>query len=70
MAASTSALADQLVDKADAWSEIWHYFASIVDSQGKPTDTTKPIWKRCFKPTQTKGADTSKHANLFKEFKE
>lgn len=31
-----------LVDKAEARSKGWHYFAYIEDSQGKPTDTTRP----------------------------
>ena len=64
MAASTSTLADrpQLVDKADAQSKIWHYFGYIDDSQDKPTDTTKPICKRCFKPMQAKRANMSKLA--------
>ncbi|KAM4606602.1 thiamine pyrophosphokinase 1 isoform 1-T1 [Polymixia lowei] len=80
MAASTGALADRprLADEADARSEIWHYFSYIADSLGNPTDTTRPVCKRCFKPTQTKGANTSnfakhlanKHADQFKEFKE
>ncbi|KAL1250025.1 hypothetical protein QQF64_021030 [Cirrhinus molitorella] len=80
MAANTGALLDrpQLVEKVDARSEIWHYFAYIADSQGKPTDITKPICKKCFNPTQAKGANTSnlakhladRHPDLYKEFKE
>ena len=59
MAANISAVANhpQLLDKTDTQSEIWHYFAYTADSQGKPTNTTKPVCERCFKTTQTKGAN-------------
>jgi len=54
------------------------YFAYVADSHGKPTDTYKPVCKRCFKCTQAKGANTSnlakhladKHPDILKEFKE
>lgn len=42
-----------LVVKADARSEIWHYFTYISASQGKPTDATRLVCKRCFKLTLT-----------------
>ena len=68
----------RLVNKADAQSEIWKYFSNVADSKGKPTVTTKPVCKQCFKSVMDKGANTSnpakhladRHANLFKEFKE
>lgn len=61
-----ASLADRpwLVDIADAKSEIWHCFAYIANSQGNPMQTIKPVCKRCFKATQTKGANTSKSARL------
>ena len=78
MAADPRAFADRsrLVNKVEV--KIWHYYAYIADSQGKPTDTTKHVCKRCFKPTQTKGANVSnlakhlidRHADLFNEFEE
>ena len=37
----------------DAHSKIWYFFTYIDDSQGKPTDTTKSVCKRCFKPAHT-----------------
>ncbi|KAI3373912.1 hypothetical protein L3Q82_022479, partial [Scortum barcoo] len=48
------------------------------DSQGKPTDITKPVCKRCIKPTQANGANVSnlakhladRHVDPFREFKE
>ena len=63
-----------LVEEADARSEIWKYFTFVADSEGKPTDTTKPVCKSVM----TKGANTSnlakhladRHADLFKQFKE
>ena len=66
------------VKKAEARSEIWKYLAYVADSKGKPTDTTRPVCKRCFKSVLPKGANTSnlvkrladRHADLFKEFKE
>ena len=47
------------VEKAEARSEIWKYFTYVADSKGKPTDTTMPVCKRCFKSEMTKGANTS-----------
>ena len=46
-----SAPADRsrLVEKADARSERWKYFAYVADNKGKPTDSTKPVCKQCFK---------------------
>ena len=49
----------RLVEEADARSEIWEYFAYVAGSKAKPTDTTKPVCKRCFKSVMTKGANTS-----------
>ena len=79
MAANTSDFAGRprLVEKADARSEIWNYFAYTADSQGN-VDTSKPVRKRCFKHVQTKGAKTSslakhlsdRHAELFTELRE
>ena len=56
-----SAPADRprLVEKADTQSEIWKYFAYAANSKGKPTDTAKPVCKRCFKSVMTKEANTS-----------
>lgn len=31
---------DQNLSQLGAWSEIWHYFADISNSKGKPMDTT------------------------------
>ena len=58
MAASGSetAAAPRLVDKKDARSEMWKYCSYISDSEGKPTDTTRPVCKKCFRSLQTKGA--------------
>lgn len=58
MAANTSdpyVLADglQFVNTANAQSNIWNYFAYISDSQGKPTDTRKPVSKRFYKAIQS-----------------
>ena len=69
---SAPAAPPRLVEKADK------YFVYVANRKGKPTDTTKPICKRCFKSVMTKGANTSnlakhladRHADLFKEFKE
>lgn len=47
----------QLVVKVHTWSKIGHNFAHI-DSQGKPTDITKSVCKRCFKAKQTEEAST------------
>ena len=33
--------------------------AHVADSKGKPTDTTKPVCKWCFKSVMTKRANTS-----------
>ena len=68
----------RLVEKADTRSEIWKYFAYFADSKGKPTDTSKPVCKRCLKSVITKGGNTSnlakhladRHADLHREFKE
>ena len=49
----------RLIEKADARSEIRKYFAHIADSKGKPTNTTMPFCKRCFKSKMTKGVNTS-----------
>ena len=75
---SATAAAPRLVDKKDARSEIWKYLSDISDSEGKPTDTTRPVCKTCFRSLQTKGANTSnlakhladRHPELFKEFKD
>ena len=48
----------RLAEKADARSKIWKYFTHIADHKGKPTDTTKPTYKWCFKSVMTKGANT------------
>ena len=34
-------------------------YGIVVESQSNPTDTTKPVCKRYFKPTQTKRANKS-----------
>ena len=55
------------VDKKYARSEIWKYFSYISDSEGKPTDPTRPVCKKCFRSLQTKGANTS---NLAKHLRD
>lgn len=47
------------VVKADALSEIWHYFSCICHSQQSHVHQ-KPFSKRCFKLMQTKRANMSK----------
>ena len=86
MASSSGAFVDhpRLVDNGRSgmaeWhgrSEIWNYFRYIADSEGKPTDTQRPVCKFSFKATQTKGGNTSnmvkhlsdRHLELSKEFK-
>ena len=72
---SATAAAPRLVDKKDARSEMWKYLSYISDSEGKPTDTTRPVCKTCFRSLQTKGANTSnlakhladRHPELFKD---
>ncbi|XP_063757877.1 E3 SUMO-protein ligase ZBED1-like [Eleginops maclovinus] len=77
-ASDTVAAGPRLVDKDDARSEIWRYFAYLADSEGKATDMSRPVCRKCYKQLQTKGANTSnlakhladKHAELHKEFKD
>ena len=54
----TVAAGPRLVDKDDARSEIWKYFAYLADSEGKASDTARPVCRQCFKQLQTKGANT------------
>ncbi|CAM4652314.1 unnamed protein product [Leuciscus chuanchicus] len=77
-ASDTVAAGPRLVEKDDARSEIWKYFAYLADSDGKATDKSRPVCRQCNKQIQTKGANTSnlakhladKHGELHKEFKD
>ncbi|XP_057709649.1 E3 SUMO-protein ligase ZBED1-like [Corythoichthys intestinalis] len=77
---TTSGLQNQprLVEKEDARSEIWRYFAYRADEEGNAADTSKPVCKRCHNATHAKGSNTSNlakhladnHPDLYQEFKE
>ena len=72
---SATAAAPRLVDKKDARSEMWKYCSYISDSEGKPTDTTRPVCETCVRSLQTQAANTSdlakhladRHPELFKD---
>lgn len=45
------------------------YQQALFESQGKPTGTTRPICKRCFKPTRTNVAHNSRCADCARNLK-
>ncbi|XP_044155948.1 E3 SUMO-protein ligase ZBED1-like [Bufo gargarizans] len=58
-------------------SEVWAYFAYIAGEDGQPTDTEKPVCKRCYKSLHCKAGNTSNlakhladnHPDLYNELK-
>lgn len=50
----------RFVLKANAQSELWHYFSCLHDSQGKSTDSARHVSKRFCNLMETKRANKSK----------